>query len=156
MRKTSFAWLLMCVVAACGSSPDHGGNAATIEACNLLSQDEILQVTGAVVGPGLLQTTDDQASCDWNAPDGASGAAAVGVAVQNFDASLWQSDSSSVHATPVMGIGEEAYKGYPHAGDLSVKQGAYEIDVGIIDFTDDPATVDAASLQLMTLVLPRV
>jgi len=155
MRNTSFAWFLIASVAACGSSPDQG-NASTIAACDLLSQDDILHVTGAVVGPGLLQTTDDQASCDWNAPDGASGVAAVGVAVQNFDASLWQTDSSSMHATPVMGIGEEAFKGFPHAGDLSVKQGAYEIDLGIIDFTDDPATVDAASLQLMTLVLPRV
>jgi hypothetical protein len=47
-------------------------------------------------------------------------------------------------------------KVYPHSGDLSVKQGGYEIDVGIADFTDDNAKVDAAALTLMKLVLPQL
>jgi hypothetical protein len=56
----------------------------------------------------------------------------------------------------VTGIGEQAYKGVPHKGDLSVKKGSYEVDVGIVDFKHDDATVDAASLKLMNLVLSRL
>ena len=64
--------------------------------------------------------------------------------------------TASTHAVPVTGIGEQAYKGYPHSGDLSVKQGKYEVDVGIVDFKHDNATVDAAALRLMNLVLSRL
>ena len=136
--------------------PAAAGNASAIKACDLLTLDEIKQATGARMGAGLLQTTDTQASCDWNAPDGDSGASAVGVIVQKFDAVLWQTMSSSKRATAVTGIGEQAYKGYPHKGDLSVKQGGYEVDVGIIDFKHDNGTVDAAALKLMKLVLSRL
>jgi hypothetical protein len=80
----------------------------------------------------------------------------VGVIVQDFNNSLWQALSASQHAVPVTGVGEQAYKGVPHSGDLSVKKGKYEVDVGIVDFKHDNATVDAAALQLMNLVLSRL
>ena len=83
-------------------------------------------------------------------------ATGVGLIVQDYDDTLWQTMSSSKQATPVSGIGEKAYKDYPHSGDLSVKQGGYEIDIGIVDFTDDNAKVDAAALTLMKLVLPQI
>ena len=109
------------------------------------------------LGAGVLQTTDTQADCEWNAPDDVtSGATGVGLTIQDYDDTLWQTMSSSQDATAVSGIGEKAYKGFPHAGDLSVKQGAYEVDVAIIDFTDDNAKVDAGALTLMKLVLPRL
>jgi hypothetical protein len=133
-----------------------GANASDIKACSLLTLDEIKQATGSTMGAGLLQTTDTQASCDWNAPDGAPGASAVGIIVQNYDDTMWQAMSGSKYASPVTGIGEKAFKGVPHKGDLSVKQGKYEVDVGIIDFHHDDATVDAAALQLMKLVLSRL
>src|SRR5581483_4491645 len=139
-----------------GAAGTGGGNASAIKACDLLTLEEIKQATGAVMGAGRLQTTDTQASCDWDAPDGSSGASGVGIIVQNFDNSLWQTMSSSPHATGVTGIGQEAFKGFPHSGDLSVKQGKYEVDVGIIDFKHDRATVDAAALNLMKLVLSRL
>jgi hypothetical protein len=39
---------------------------------------------------------------------------------------------------------------------LSVKKGKYQVDVGIVDFKHDNATVDAAALRLMNLVLSRL
>ena len=64
--------------------------------------------------------------------------------------------ASSQKAIAVTGIGQQAFKGVPHSGDLSVKQGKYEVDVGIVDFKHDTATVDAAALTLMSLVLSRL
>jgi hypothetical protein len=148
---------------ACNSSsgPDQPaasgtGSASAIKACDLLTLDEIKQATGAVMGAGQLQTTDTQASCDWSSPDANTGASGVGVIVQDFDNSLWQAMTASQQAVPVTGVGEQAYKGYPHSGDLSVKKGKYEVDVGIVDFKHDNATVDAAALKLMNLVLSRL
>lgn len=138
-----------------GGAP-AGGNASAVKACDLLTLDEIKEATGAAMGAGHLQTTNDQASCDWNAPDGSSGASAVGVTVQKFDNVLWQAMASAGKASAVTGIGEQAYKGYPHNGDLSVKQGGYDVGVGIVDFKHDNATVDASALKLMKLVLSRL
>ena len=105
---------------------------------------------------GLLQTTDTQASCDWSSPDGSVGTSGVGVIVQNFDDTLWRFMAGSKKAVPVQGLGQQAFKGVPHSGDLSVKQGKYEVVVGIVDFKHDNATVDAAALKLMELVLSRL
>ena len=144
---------------ACGSPSEPAsatGGASAIKACELLTLDEIKQETGAAMSAGQLQTTDTQASCDWSSPDGSSGASGVGVIVQDFNSSLWQAMTASQHAVPVTGVGEQAYKGFPHSGDLSVKKGQYEVDVGIVDFKHDNATVDAAALKLMNLVLSRL
>ena len=138
------------------SAGPGGGNASAIKACDLLTLEEIKQATGTLMDAGHLQTTDTQASCDWSSPDGSSGASGVGIIVREFDNTLWQAMSASTHAVPVTGIGQQAYKGYPHSGDLAVKQGKYEVDVGIVDFKHDNATVDAATLTLMNLVLSRL
>jgi hypothetical protein len=140
-----------------GGGGNSGGKASSVKACDLLTLDEIKQATGATMGAGVLQTTDTQADCEWSAPsDASSGASGVGLTVQDYDDTLWQTMSSAKQATAVSGIGEKAYKDYPHSGDLSVKQGGYEIDIGIVDFTHDNATVDAAALTLMKLVLPQL
>ena len=157
------------VLASCSSSPSSStantgggagsgaGKASSVKVCDLLTLDEIKQATGAAMGAGVLQTTDSQADCEWNAPsDASSGALGVGVIVQDYDDTLWQTMAAAKQATAVSGIGEKAYKGFPHSGDLSVKQGGYEIDIGIVDFSDDNAKVDGAALTLMKLVLPRL
>ncbi|MGA8007565.1 MAG: hypothetical protein WCA17_15870 [Burkholderiales bacterium] len=146
----------IALVASFPGAASAGGNAADIKACALLTLAEIKQATGATMGAGLLQTTDTQASCDWNAPDGAPGASAVGVSVQDYDDDLWKNMTASKLAIPVSGIGEKAFKNYPHKGDLSVKVGKYEVGVGIVDFNHNDATVDAAALKLMKLVLSRL
>jgi hypothetical protein len=165
-RLSVLAIVAGVALASCSSSPSSssggggggsGGKASSIKACDLLTLDEIKQATGATMGVGVLQTTDTQADCEWSAPsDASSGAAAVGLSVQDYDDVFWQTMASAKQATAVSGIGEKAFKGYPHSGDLSVKQGGYEIDIGIVDFTDDNAKVDAAALTLMKLVLPRL
>jgi predicted acetyltransferase len=146
MMQLSPALLALALIACKSSSPppagsaSGGANAPEIKACDLLTTDEIKQATGIATGSGKLQTTDTQTSCDWNNADGTAG---VGIIVKTFDASLWDTLSSSQHAKPVSGIGEKAYKGVPHAGDLAVKKGGYEIDVGIVDFKrelDPPLT----------------
>ena len=154
MRLLAFALAL----AACNSSSSSksagattGGNAPTIKACDLLTPAELQQAMGTPMGPGKLQTTDTQASCDWDSANGA-----VGIIIRNFDANLWDTMSSSAHAKPVTGLGEKAFKGVPHAGDLAVKKGGYEIDVGIVDFKRNPAVVDAAAVQLMNRLLAQL
>lgn len=164
-RILAFAIIAGIALASCHSSSKSGtgtaggttgSSASAIKACDLLTLEEIKQATGAQMGAGRLQTTDTQASCDWDSSDGTSGASGVGIIVQDFDSALWQAMAGSQHATAVTGIGEQAFKGYPHSGDLSVKQGRYEIDVGIVDFKHDAATTDAAALNLMKLVLSRL
>jgi hypothetical protein len=164
-RTLAFVIVTAVTLSSCSSSSDSsagstgataGSNASAIKACDLLTLDEIKQATGAAMSAGKLQTTNTQASCDWDNPDANSGASAVGVIVQNFDDTLWKTMSSSQHAIAVTGIGEQAFKGVPHRGDLSVKQGKYEVDVGIVDFKHDDATTDAAALNLMKLVLSRL
>lgn len=130
-----------------------GAGAASIDACSLLTPAEIQQVLGVTVDGGLLQKTDSQANCDWNGQDQET---SLGVSVQNYDSDLWTTESSAQAAIPVNGIGEKAYKGWPRQADLSIKQGAYEIDVGVVDFKMTNEQSDAAALALAKLVLSRV
>ena len=137
-----------------GRVANGGGSVSGISACSLLTPAEIQGALGATVNAGTLQTgNDEQANCEW---DNADSSIAVGVIVQPYDDTLWKTMSSAQAATPVSGIGEAAYKGYPHAGDLAIKQGGHEIDVAIADFADDQTKVDAAVLALAKLVLSRV
>ncbi len=132
-----------------------GGDGSAMSGCSLLTPVEIQQALGAVVKAGTFQTGNpDQTNCEWDGQDDDS--LAVGVIVQPYDDSLWTTMSSAQAATAVSGLGEAAYKGYPHAGDLAIKQSGHEIDVSIIDFKDDQQKVDAAVLALAKLVLSRV
>src|SRR3954468_9215360 len=118
---TRTLWIVVLAgiaLAACGSRSEPnaqaaqasgGGSASAIKACDLLTQEEIKQATGASMGAGKLQTTNTQASCDWSTDD-TSGASGVGVIVAEFDNTLWQTMSSSPKAVPVTGIGQKAFK----------------------------------------------
>ncbi len=103
---------------------------------------------------GLLQTTDGQASCDWSGPDGSG--IGVNVTVQDFDQTFWDTMSGRPGVTAVNGFGEAAFQGMVSSYALSIKQGGYEIDVGVVDFnlTDEQGV--AAEEALAALVLPRV
>lgn len=136
-------------------SAQGGGDASSMNGCSLLSPAEIQQEIGAAVKPGTFQTGNpDQTNCDWEGQE--DDTLSVGVIVQPYDDNLWTAMSSAANATAVSGLGEAAFKDYPHPGDLSIKQGGHEIDLGIIDFKDDQQKVDAASLALAKLVLARV
>jgi hypothetical protein len=132
-----------------------GGGVSSMSGCSLLTPAEIQQAIGAAVKAGTFQTGNpEQTNCDWEGQD--DDTLSVGVNVQPYDDTLWTTMSSASAATAVSGLGEAAYKGYPHAGDLAIKQGGHEIDVAIVDFKDSQDKVDAAVLTLAKLVLSRV
>lgn len=107
------------------------------------------------VKAGFHVTTNDNSGCEWDSQDESAGVA-VGVTVQPYDDAVWKALSSAQNATAVTGLGDAAFKGVPHAGDLSIKVGNREIDLGTIDFKLDNTTVDAANLTLAKLVLSRI
>ncbi len=126
--------------------------ASSIDACRLLTKNEIQQQLGMAVGDGKLQTTDSQASCDWNAGDEGG----LTVKVEDFNPPVWNSFTSSGRAKPVSGLGDAAFSNVPLPGGLMIRQGKYEIDVGVVDFKrSNDRNVEAAT-ALAALVLPRV
>jgi hypothetical protein len=169
-------WLLLATVAgltlgACSNASSSSGgsgnsgrasaeatgrraSASSIDACRLLTKNEIQQQLGAAVDDGKLQTTDSQASCDWTgtADDGVG----LTVRVQNFDQNLWNSFTSSDRATPVSGLGDAAFANVPLRGGVMIRQSTYEIDVGVVDFRMSNDRAVAAAKALAALVLPRV
>jgi Protein of unknown function (DUF3558) len=134
-----------------GGGGGGGGGAASIDACKLASQSEVEAALGEAVDGGLLQTTDGQASCDWSGADGG-----VGISVQDYDADFWNTASNTQQATAVSGYGDAAFTGWPSAGTISIKQGAYEVDVGIENFNRTNEDDLAAAESLAKLVLPRI
>lgn len=138
-----------------GAQASAGGDVSAMSGCALLAPAEIQQALGVAVTAGTFQTGNpEHVNCEWDGQDDDS--LAVGVIVQPYDDSFWKTMSSASAATAVSGLGEAAYKGYPHAGNLAIKQGGHEIDVSIVDFKDDQQKVDAAVLALAKLVLSRV
>lgn len=131
-----------------------GGSAGSLDACNLLTAADIAGVVGWPVKDGLPQNTDTQSDCEWDAQ--ATDGGSVGLTIQAYDDSLWQAGSSAGNSTAVTGIGDAAYKGWPHPGDLAIKVKGYEVDVAIIDFAASPDKVDAETLALAKIVLPKL
>lgn len=139
--------------ASAASGSGGGGNAGSLDACTFLSTSEIQSIVGWQVGAGVKQNTDTQTDCEWSGPSGESG---VGLTISNYDAVLWQAGSSAGISKAVTGIGDAAFKGWPHAGDLSIKFKGYQVSVAIIDFAAAPDKVDAETLSLAKLVLPKL
>jgi Protein of unknown function (DUF3558) len=134
----------------------NGGGVSSIDACSLLKPEEIQGALGPAMKPGQAQEGNgEQAICNWDSQDD-SQSITVGVTVQPYDDSLWSMMISAPDASPVSGIGEAAYGGLPHAGDLAIKQNGREIDLAIIDFKDAQPKIDAADLALAKLVLSRL
>lgn len=132
-----------------------GAGISSINACSLLTKDEIKQALGADVKDGVPGSTDTQVSCTWDqAVDGQG--PSVGVTVSVYDDVIWQTFSKAQGATPVSGLGEAAFSGYPHDGDISIKQGGYQIDIGIVDFRADQSRVHPSDTTFANLVLGRL
>lgn len=135
-----------------GGGGGTGADAGTLNACNLLTTDEIGAVTALHVAAGVVQNSDGQSDCTWNSADGS----AVGLTISNYDDSLWQAGSSAGNSTAVPAIGDAAFKGWPHAGDLTIKFKNYQVAVTVVDFKMAAATIDQANLMLARIVLPRL
>jgi hypothetical protein len=166
VRALTSLVLAAAVAAACSSgggaptpspSPAGGGpigSASATNACSLLTTEEIKSITGFAVKDGVLQTNDGTSDCQWQRAD--TDTDTVGLTIQPYDDALWQTMSSAPHAVSVSGIGDAAFKGFPHVGDLAIKAKGYEIDIAVISGTQQPAQEDTETLALGQLVVPRL
>jgi hypothetical protein len=132
-----------------------GGNVSSIKACSLLTPADIQSALGVAMKDGVEQDSDGQVECDWNPKDDDTGPA-VSVSVATYDDAVWQTLSHGENATPIGGFGDAAYTGFPHQGDIAIKVKGFEVDLGIVDFTDPAAKIDAADKSLAQLVLGRL
>jgi hypothetical protein len=159
--QPSLAILLGLALTASCSKPSNSAraastkNASSVDACALLTPSEIQQALGVAVKPGVKNTTNTASQCEWNSQD-ESAAVGVSVSVGTYDDVLFRTESGSKLAKPVSGYGEAAFKGFPHAGDLIIKQDGREIDLGVVDFQMAPEKLDEASGNLAKLVLSRL
>lgn len=137
-----------------GGGGGTGADAGSLNACNFLTTDQIQAAVGWAVGAGVVQNSDGQTDCEWSssANDGGS----VGLTISNYDDSLFRAGASAGNSTAVSGIGEAAFKGWPHAGDLTIKYKGYQVAVAIIDFKATNTKVDGETLALAQLVLPKL
>jgi hypothetical protein len=158
MTKRLTTLLGLAALAACAKSaaPTRGGgDVSSTDACALLTPAEIQQALGVAVKPGVKQTTATSAQCQWDSQDEGA-AAGVSVSVATYDDALFHTMSSASKAVPVSGLGEAAFTGYPHAGDVSIRQKGFEVDVGIADFKLASASADSIAVTLGKLVLSRL
>jgi hypothetical protein len=141
-----------------GGVPAGGGAAAAgdiskVDACSLLTPDQIQQALGVAFGTGMNQDSNIVRQCEWD-QQGATSLLTVGLDVRAFDPNEWQTVGQFPNAVAVSGLGDAAYKNSPLKGDLSVEYKGYEIDMGIVNFsTKSDAEIDQASVDLMKLVL---
>lgn len=160
MKRPLATSLGLAVLAACSkpSIPARNagaGDVSSIDACALLTPAEIQQALGVAVKPGVKQTTDSQSECQWDSQD-ESAAVGVSVSVATYDDVLFRTLASAKAAVPVSGLGEAAYKGYPHAGDVSIKHDGHQVDVGIVDFKLSSDQADGVAIGFAKLVLSRL
>ena len=74
-----------------------------------------------------------------------------------YDDALWRRASSATSSsTPVSGIGDAAFKGWPLSSDLTIKAKGYQVVLAIIDFQATKDAIDAADLAMAKLVLTRL
>ena len=160
MTKSLTMFLGLAALAACSKPSPHprnpgAGDVSSLDACALLTPTEIQQALGVAVKPGVKQTTSNYSQCQWDSQD-ESDAVGVSVSVATYDDALFRTQASAKRAVPLSGLGEAAYKGYPHAGDIFLKHDGHEIDVGVVDFKLPPPKVDSAAAGFAKSVLSRL
>ena len=133
----------------------NGGNAGGMpDACSLLTTAEIQGAVGFAVKDGVASSGTGTSSCNW---DGATDdSQAVGVSVQTYDDTLWQTGASTANAKPVSGLGDAAYSGWPTSNGLNVKIKGYMVGFGVIDFKKTNDVIVGEDTALAKLVLPRL
>jgi hypothetical protein len=140
-----------------GATGQSGGGSGlgSIKACSLLTAAEIQSAIGIAMNTGLEQDTDGQVECNWDPLD-TTEPSGVSVSVATYDDVIWQTFSQAKSATPVSGLGDAAFSGYPGAGSMMIKKGGYMIQIGVVDFSADQAKVSAAGSTFAKLVLGRL
>lgn len=131
-----------------------GGDLSKVDACALLTPEEIHDATGGEVQAGVNADSDIVKQCSWESADGGL---ALGIVVRTFTDDDWDTIKIFPNAEPVSGLGEDAYKNSPLAGDLSVKADGYEIDMGWAAIgLMSQADAETAIQDLARLVLGRL
>lgn len=139
-----------------GGGTGANGDLSKVDACSVLTTDQIQGVLGVAVKAGVNQDSDIVRQCEW---DSASDTVAlsVGVTIRTYTDEEWQVLTAFKTAVAVSGLGDAAYKNSPLPGALSVKFDGYEIDLGIANFTTKSQTeIDQANVDLMKLILPHL
>ena len=131
-----------------------GGDAGALNACDYLTPDQIATAIGWPVSAGVVQNSEGQTDCEWDASSSAG--SAVGLTIANYDDVIWQAGASAGNSSPVSGIGDAAYKGWPTRPALNIKTKGYIVTIGVIDFDSPDANIDAEDLTLANLVLPQL
>ena len=160
MTKSLTMFFGLAALAACSKPSPHarktgGGDVSSLDACALLTPAEIQQALGVAMKPGVKQTTSTSSQCQWDSQD-ESEAVGVSVSVATYDDALFHTQASAKKAVPLSGLGEAAYKGYPHPGDIFLKHDGHEIDIGVVDFKLPPPKVEGAAAGFAKSVLSRL
>ncbi len=141
--------------AAGGGGGGGGGEGlAGLNACQLLTPEEIQGVIGSGVMPGVQQDSTGQTECDWTGTT--DQAAAVSLSVAAYDDSLWQAGASSPRSKPVSGLGDAAYQGWPTSVTLNVKVKGYAVTIGVVSFSLADTVIDDDDAALAKIVLPKL
>ena len=137
-----------------GGGGGGGGGLDGLNACQLLTPDEIQGVIGSGVMPGVQQDSTGQTECDWSGTT--DQAAAVSLSVATYDDSLWQAGASSPQSKPVSGLGDAAYQGWPTSVTLNIKVKGYEVAIAVVSFSLANTVIDDDDTSLAKIVLPKL
>jgi hypothetical protein len=132
-----------------GSGSSGGTGAMPKDVCALLSAGELQSATGITFDAGKSVAVTGGLGCEWDAKAGL-----VSVNVFNLDHAQFVFTRDHLHASPVPGVGDEAWAGGLSPA-LSAAKGPLEIDVQVVAF-GVPTDVIAAETALAKLVVSRL
>ena len=121
------------------SGPVASGSAG-VDACALLSPDELQTATGVALPAGTLQTADTRQVCQWSA-----GGVSVWLFVQPADPNIFENQKQT-SGTPVTGVGDDAYS-VAGPAQLYVLSGTTLVSVLVTGTTGDPAGIEVQLAQ---------
>jgi len=132
------------------SEPGEGGS--PVDACSLLTLDEIGEIMGGVPSQGEVEGSPAPFyGCRWD-----GGSFAVGVSVISWSSTEEARDSFDLFlgdVTEVDGVGDAALSNI--LTDLAFITGSYEVTIDVLVDADD-ATEAAMAKEFALLVIPRL
>lgn len=128
------AFLIVCLAFVGGGFAALANAAPPEDACSLLTQAQVGAALGVPVNPGAYVTPTFKKTCTWNATTGGGGIVTLHLeSLDEFEGGKTMAAMvKSASATPVGGVGDEAY--YFGAGTLTalvVKKGPVAFKVAL-------------------------
>lgn len=127
----------------------------SLDACQLLTRQEVEAALGKPVGEGAPESMPQLAACHWaarSAPDSARVAVTVYDGAAQARAAFEMAVKINGYRT-VRGVGEDAYASPMY--DLTVLSGRYELAVDVSLLADEPAPAARRLAQQAVARLPR-